>query len=130
MTLDLLYDADQRKMNGLLTLFGLALLMFAISKSPRLWQLLRFPGSSSWPTLQATVEQVLVRSYSGRGGTVYRAEISYSYRVNGNYYSGHYTGDLFSSEAEVDDLVEHFPKGTIVQVHVHPLKPELSVLKA
>jgi hypothetical protein len=117
-------------MNGLLTLFGVAFLVVAISNSPRLWRLLRFPGGSSWPTLQATVEQVLVRSYPGRAGTIYRAEINYSYRVNGDYYAGHYTGDLFSSEAEVDDLVEHFPKGTIVQVHVHPRKPELSVLKA
>ena len=50
--------------------------------------------------------------------------------MNGNYYAGHYKGDLCSSEAEIDDFVKRFPKGTIVQVHVHPQKPELSVLRA
>jgi len=112
----------------LLTLFGLALLVVAIANLPRLWRVLRFPSSSSWPTLPATVEQVLVHSYSGRTGTTYRAEISYSYQVNGDYHAGYYNRDLCSSEAEVDDFVEQFPKGTTVQIHVHPQRPELSVL--
>lgn len=116
-------------MDELLTLFGLALFVVAIAKWPRLWRVLRFPSSSSWPSLPATVEQVLVNSYSGRTGTTYRAEISYSYEVNGDYYAGYHKGDLCSSEAEVDDFVEQYPKGTIVQVHVHPQKSELSVLK-
>jgi len=117
------------KTEQLLTLFGLVLLIVAIAKWPRLWRVLRFPNSSNWPTLPATVEQVHVRSYSGRTGTTYRAEISYSYQVNGDYHAGYYKGDLCSSEAEVDDFVEQFPKGTTVEVHVHPQRPELSVLK-
>ena len=112
----------------LLALVALALSALAIVKWPRIWRGLRFPGSSTWPTLPAVVEQVLVHSYSGRGGTTYRAEISYSYEVNAEYYSGYYVGDLCSSEAEVNELVKQFPKGTTLQIHVHPTKAELSVL--
>lgn len=75
------------------------------------------------------MEQSLVRSYSGRGGTTYRPEISYSYTVAGEYYSGHYLGDLCASEEEVDQFVGRFCKGTALQVHVHPRKPDLSVLR-
>jgi len=88
--------------DDLLTLLGLAALVATIIKWPRIWRALRFPGSSSWPTLQAIVQQVHVHSYSGHNGTTYRAEISYSYHVDGEYYSGYYTGDLCSSEAEVN----------------------------
>jgi hypothetical protein len=101
--------------------------VFAIMKWPTIWRVLRFPGSASWPTLPATVEQVLVHSYSRRSGTTYRAEILYSYQENGEYYSGSYTGDLCSSEDEVNELVDAYPKGTILQVHVHPTKPTFSV---
>ena len=116
------------KSYDVLTLLVLTAFALAIMKWPRIWRALRFPRSSSWPTFPAIVQQVLVRSYSGRNGTTYRAEISYSYQVSGEYYSGYYAGDLFSSEAEADDLVEQYPKGATVQIHVHPKKAELSVL--
>jgi hypothetical protein len=69
-----------------------------------------------------------VHSYSGRGGTTYRAEIIYSYHVGSEYYSGCYKGDLCSSEAEADGLIQQYPKGTTIQIRVHSRKPELSVL--
>ena len=117
------------KFDDIVTVLALAALAVVIVKWPRLWRLIRFPSSSAWPIIPATVEQVIVHSYSGRGGTTYRAEITYSYQVNGEYFGGRSMGDLFSSEDKVDDLVEQFPKGTTVQIHVHPTKPQLSVLR-
>ena len=115
--------------SDLLTLLALAALAVAIIKWPRLRQTLRFPSSSNWPIISATVEQVLVHSYSGRGGTTtYRAEVVYSYQIDGEYYGGRYMGDLMSSETDVDDLVRATPKGTTLQIHVHPTRPQLSVL--
>ena len=114
--------------DNLLTIAILAGLAVVIMKWPRLWRFLRFPSSSIWPTMPAIVEQVVVHSYSGRNGTTYRAEVVYSYQVSGEYYAGRQMGDLVSSEGELDDIVGQYPKGTTVQIRVHPAKPRLSVL--
>ena len=111
-----------------LLIVGLAIVV-AIKNWPRIWVALRFPGSSSWPAIPAIVEQGIVHTYSGRSSKTYRAEIIYSYKVSGEYYSGRYEGDLCHSEAEVKDLIEQYPKGAPLQVHVHPTRREVSVLK-
>ena len=103
-------------------------IVLAIKYWLRIWVALRFPGSSSWSTISAVVEQGIVHTYSGRSET-YRAEIIYSYKLRGEYYSGRYQRDLCYSEAEAEDLIEQYPKGAALQVHVHPTRPELSVLK-
>ena len=118
------------KPDDILTVLVLAALAVAIVKWPRLWRLIRFPTSPNWQSSPAMVEQVIAHSYSGSGGTTtYLAEIAYSYKVNGQYYGGRSMGDLFSSEAEIDDLVAQFPKGAMVQIHVHPTRPQLSLLR-
>ena len=99
----------------------------AIMTGPRIWRALRFSGGASWPTLPATVEQVLVHSYRGRIGRTFRAEILYSYQESGKYYSGSYIGALCLSEDEANLLVDAYPKGTILQVHVHPTISTFSV---
>ena len=109
-----------------LLLFSFAA-VFGVMMGHRIWRGRRFSGSASWPTLPATVEQVLVHSYSGRRLTTYRAEIFYSYREGGEYYSGSCIGRLCGSEAEANALAAAYPKGTILQVHVHPTKPRFSV---
>jgi Protein of unknown function (DUF3592) len=109
-----------------LLLFSFAA-VFAIMTGPRIWRALRFSSSASWPTLPATVEQVLVHSDRGRIGRTYRAEILYSYQESGKYYSGSYIGPLCLSEDEANLLVDAYPKGTILQVHVHPTMPTFSV---
>ena len=110
-----------------LLLFSFAA-VFAIMTGPRIWRALRFSGSAGWPTQPATVEQVLVHSYSGpRTLRTYRAEILYSYQESGKYYSGSYIGALCLSEEEANLLVDAYPKGTILQVHVHPTIRTFSV---
>lgn len=114
--------------DNLLTVLLIAGLALALSKWPRLWRSLRFPGSSSWPRMPAIVEQVVVHSHSSRSGmTSYRAEVVYSYQVTGEYYAGRYLGDLLS-EAELDGFARQFPKGATVQIRVNPEKPQQSVL--
>ena len=121
--------AMTRALSGTDLLVLAVLLAFAFGfLKPRIWQKVRFPGSSEWPTQQATVQRQLVRSYSGRGGTTYRAELGYYYQVNGEFYSGYYEGDMCSSEGEADALIKRYPVGAALQVHVHPAKPAVSVL--
>jgi hypothetical protein len=123
-----------------LVILALALFSFLFNESnnkyrTRIWRTVRFPGSSGWPLVPATVEQVIVRPFSRAISVAnlldrisYRAEISYSYSVDGEYYSGWYE-DVVWSKVEADDFVAQYPKGTTIQVHVSPAKPELSVLQ-
>ncbi len=108
-----------------LALFGIALLVAATWPGP--WRFARFSDSSNWPMMPATVEEVTVQAHYGRSSTTYRAEVVYSYRVGGEYYSGRYTTDSFSEE-EANAVVSKCPKGSAMQVHVNPAKPEVSDL--
>jgi hypothetical protein len=110
-------------------LIVVSVIVVATQMWPRMWGALRFRGSNSWPTFSAIVEQGIVHTYSGRSSRTFRAELIYSYQVGGEYYSGRYVGDLSFSEAEVEDFVAQFPKGALLQVHVHPGRPDLSVLR-
>lgn len=77
----------------------------------------------------ATVEGVVIHKHADlNGGATYRPEITYSYEVKGEYFGGNYGCDLCTSEDEADLVSELFPKGTKLQVHVHPEKPHVSVL--
>ena len=73
---------------------GLFSFLFNNKYRTRIWRTVRFPGSSGWPLVPATVEQGIVHTYPvwglklpGRSQS-YRAEIIYSYSVDGEYYSG------------------------------------------
>jgi len=108
-----------------LALFGVALLVAATWPGP--WRFVRFSGSSNWPMMLATVEEVTVQAHYRRSSTTYRAEVVYSYQVGGEYYSGRYTTDLFSEE-EANAVASKYPKGSTMQVHVNPAKPAVSDL--
>ncbi len=77
--------------------------------------------------MSATVEEVTVKVHYGRSSTTYRAEIAYSYRVGGEYYSGRYTTDRLSEE-DANAVANKYPTGSTMQVHVNPAKPEVSDL--
>jgi len=102
----------------------------AAQKWPGIWVALRFPESDSWPIISATVEQEIVYVMASPGHSVpsFHAEITYSYQVSGEYYSGRYKVGVCNSEAEAEDLIKPYPKGSALQIRVHPRKPELSVL--
>jgi hypothetical protein len=108
-----------------LALFGIALLV-AITW-PGLRRFVPFSNSSNWPMMPATIEEVTVQADYGRSSTTYRTEVAYSYQVGGEYYSGRYTTDSFSEE-EAKSIARRHPKGSTVQIHVNPTKPEVSDL--
>ena len=106
-----------------LALFGIALLVAATWRGPGRFG--RFSDSSGWPMVPAAVEEVTVQAHYGRSSTTYRAEIVYSYQVGGEYYSGRYTTDSFSEE-DANAAANKHPKGSTMQVHVNPAKPDVS----
>jgi hypothetical protein len=114
--------------DNFVTVLFLAGVAAVFIKWSRLWRFLRFPDSSNWPTMPATVEQVVVQPYSDQYGTTYRVEVVYSYHVSGEYYPGRCEIGNSVSKAEADGIISQYPKETTVQIHVHPAKPELSIL--
>src|SRR5438309_8664731 len=105
-----------------LALFGIALLVAATWPGP--WRFVRFSNSSNWPMMPATVEEAGVHAHHGRSSTTYRAEVVYSYKVGGEYYSGRYTTDSFSEE-DANAVANKYTKGARMQIHVNPAKPEV-----
>lgn len=59
----------------------------------------KFRGSGSWPLISATIESIDVREVNRRSSHCFVAETGYSYRVNGEYFSGRYSCE-FSEESE------------------------------
>lgn len=95
------------------------------------WQRLKpsfqFSDSSSWPIILATVEEVTVQAHYRRSSTTFTAEVAYSYQVDGEYYSGRHSAESFT-EQEANAVARAHPKGSTVQVHVSPAKPDRSIL--
>ena len=56
--------------------------------------------------------------------------ISYSYQVEGEYYSGEWDGPTFPSEKEAAAFAQtYMPRGSEVMVLHHPTHPERSILQ-
>jgi hypothetical protein len=83
-------------------------------------------GSASWPTAQATVESADVREVRTRHSHYFRAELAYSYKINGSYYSGRFTRD-FADESQAWDYAKR-ARAKTVGVRFHPKKFEPSRL--
>jgi len=82
---------------------------------------LRSRGAQAWPIADGTVEFNTVRT-EGFGRSEHDvAEVNYSYRVEGEYYSG---AHVVSSELEF----AAFPKQSRVVVHYKPSNPAVSFL--
>ena len=116
-------EIEVRLDQTLLALLGISVL---VKKTwPRLRRFLRFSDSSNWPVVRATVEEATVQ-LRDRAST-YRAEVVYSYEVDGEYYGGRYTLDS-RSEEKANAVISEHPKGLILWVHVNPANHELSDL--
>lgn len=81
---------------------------------------LRFRGGDSWPTTSGTIEVANVREVRTRSSHYFIVEMAYSYRINGEYYSGRFTKN-FDSEAEAWDYAEAV-KGHVAPVRYNPAK--------
>ncbi|HLQ51061.1 MAG TPA: DUF3592 domain-containing protein [Terriglobales bacterium] len=82
-------------------------------------------ASYNWPTAPGEVFSVCVQSYRGDEGC--RAEITYSYSANGEYYSGVFQR-LLGSEDDAQRIPCTFAPGHKLLVHYRPDKPEVSTL--
>jgi hypothetical protein len=113
----------------------IVLLVIALLASVTQWpKWLRYIRSTNWPTILGTVESGEVSTFRGRRGVfgsvseTATATISYSYQLNGNYYSG-YHEQTFNDEQKAWSYVDAL-KGKTVQVRFNPRKPESSILRA
>ena len=86
-----------------------------------LFRQVRSRAAQAWPMTDGTVESTTVRT-EGFGRSAHDiAEVNYSYRVEGEYYSGAHE---VSGESEFDA----FPKQSRVIVHYKPSNPAVSFL--
>jgi hypothetical protein len=119
-------------LDGAFTL--LILLVLGLLLSFKQWpEWLRRARSARWPTTPGTIESGDVSTFRGRSRYWERAvetataQLAYSYRFNGTYYSGHHT-ETFSDEQQAWSYVDA-RKGKVVHVSYNPQKPEVSVLR-
>lgn len=61
--------------------------------------------------------------------THYTVEISYSYSVDGEFYSGYHDCGTTIFESRVDKICQSFPKGALVMVRVNPRHSEQSFVQ-
>ena len=113
----------------LLILFVVGLLL-TIKRWPEWFRRAR---SARWPIVRGTIEGGEVTTLRGRSrdrdGPIERAtaNLAYSYRLNGTYYSGYHIA-VFDDEQEAWSFAEAL-KGETVQVSYHPRRPDISVLR-
>jgi hypothetical protein len=91
----------------------------------------RYRGSDEWPTVQGTVEALIrIRSTNGRASDPVYGILSYSYQIDGEYYSGEWDTPMFPSKSEVDEFIgKYIPLKSAVVVHHDPRHPERSTLE-
>jgi hypothetical protein len=82
----------------------------------------RSGGSAKWAVVEAIVTADPIKS-SGYGGT--SVEIVYSYRFQGELYTGLHEEPCFLSDSE---YMERFAKGRTFTVRIKPDEPEVSVV--
>jgi hypothetical protein len=112
----------------------LILLVVGLLLSIRRWpEWFRLARSARWPTVPGTIEGGEVSTRRGRSRygdeaiETATANLAYSYRLNGTYYSGYHIA-VFDDEQEAWSYVDGL-KGETVQVSYHPRRPDISVLR-
>src|SRR5215471_7597185 len=100
----------------------------------RLWLVFRsfwnHHKAKTWPLISGRVEDISVEErVAGRSfRTFYQAELSYSYEVAGEFYSGSFSPPMFEFEEESHRFAQHFQTGRNVKLHYNPTHPGESVL--
>jgi hypothetical protein len=106
---------------SILTVLGLLLRI-------RHWpEWLRRARSASWPAISGVIQNGGVSTIRGRTGDISTAQLSYSYKLDGTYYSG-YHNETFNDEQKAWSYVDAL-RGKGVQVSYNPRKPDISVLR-
>ncbi len=102
------------------------LLLFAIATCGGIWAWLRARQAQSWLSTQGTVQDAIARPAGGRGLKPWLAKFTYTYVVNGEYYSGFHS-ICARTERRAEELVAGW-EGRMVVVRYSPTKHDISVL--
>ena len=93
----------------------------------------RAADSEDWPSVSGRViESKVVISGGSRFGITYDAIVRFRYKVGEHEYTGNRIAFLWidASRPKAERAVARYPLDTIVEVHVSPSDPTLSVLEA
>ena len=93
------------------------------------WELIKSLRTKHWPVAEGIVQSAEVRS--GPDGDTYYAEVTYDYRVNGVSYTGDKiaVGEMSTSAANAQGILNRYPVGKKVTVHYAPAHPSEAVLE-
>jgi hypothetical protein len=104
-------------------LFGAAIAVYAAI------QFRRYRGSDRWPVASATVESIQALRSQGSDGHHFYPFVSFSFLVDGERYSGEWSGPAFRQEKEVQDfLQQNTPVGAKLNARYKPQQPSLNLL--
>jgi hypothetical protein len=103
-------------------LFVLARFFPDIASAPAEWWKRR--QSKDWQLAQGRIYQ----SKATHDERFWIAEVSYSYSVNGEYYSGE-DKQRFATKRRAEEYARRFPREAVIFVRYNPGKPEVSLMR-
>lgn len=91
--------------------------------------IIKINASKTWVQTIGTVTDGQIKySSSGKGGTRYRAEIQYSYKVFGAEYNGKFKLDSFwRTKGAAERNCDEHPIGSSLTVRYNPEKPQIGI---
>ena len=102
------------------------MVFLAIAAGSGIWAWFRARQAQFWPSAQGTILGVLARRAGERRLKPWLGQFTYTYVVNGEYYSGFHTIRA-KSEPRAQELIAGW-KGRMVVVRYSPTKHGVSVL--
>src|ERR1035438_5882664 len=100
--------------------------LLLISAGAAVWAWFRTRHAHSWPSAQGTIMRIRVQSSTDSWIQPWVARLSYTYIVNGEYYSGFHSIRA-RSERRAEDKMAGW-KGRMVVVRYSPARHDLSTL--
>jgi hypothetical protein len=90
----------------------------------------RYRGYGRWPTVPGTIEGLIaIHALGGAASAPLYGVLSYSYKVDGEFYSGEWSTPQQTSRSNVTEFVQKYlPPGSTVVVRHHPTDLGRSVL--
>jgi hypothetical protein len=117
---------------GIRLFLWLFVMVGALATGCGAWNLLRSLECERWPTTEGVIETgELNYQSSDDGNGTYSASVSYRYQVAGRHYTSTRVafGQLSSSAAHAQAILNRFPPGRTVPVHYESNNPEQAVLE-
>jgi len=97
-----------------------------------IWTLVKSIRSEHWPVTDGIIQSAEMKSHEGsKGGVTYSADVTYTYQVAGESYTGDKVsiGQMSSSSEYARGILDRYPVGKKVSVHYPPGDPADAVLE-